>query len=402
MQRPIHPLFSLILIASLFLVFGCSQDPDQAQAPDRADVLAPATGADKTVIEGSIGVGSTYKLVCPDNWNGDLVIYSHGYAFPETDPALPDADDPSFEELRDALAGMGYGIAFSSYSETGWAVHRAIIESRQLKGLFAASFGMPDKTFLMGKSMGGVIVTYMAERNPGLFDGVLQLCGATGGTDMALGYVYDVRLMFDCFYPGVLPGTAFDIPEGLHWTTVQGLAYMALVSNPMPAFEMAGVDRLNIAYASPAELIEAIIWGLIFHTVAAEDFIDRLHGHDFYDNSEIWYGGSSDDDALNACVVRQTGTRDAEAYLDRWYEPSGKLKIPAVAIHTTRDPVVQLAHMADYQAKVLAAGYGDNLVQHEIDRFGHCTFTLDEILAAFVELTDMAQVTEPLKVTFGD
>ena len=251
---------------------------------------------------------------------------------------------------------------------------------------------------VLALTAGGAIVTNMAEKNPALYDGVMQMCGVVGGTDMAVEYIYNLRLLFDCYYPGVLPGNAFDIPDDLHWTTVQGLAFMALMANPLPAFEMAGVDPLNIQYNSPDELVQAILWGLIFHTVAGEDFIDRLHGHNFFDNRDIWYTGSSDDEALNACVERRAATPDALAYLRRWYEPSGKLKIPAVSIHTTRDQIVQIFQEYDYQAKVEAAGYGDNLVQYYIDRFGHCAFTLEEMLAAFTELAARAEVTEPVKL----
>lgn len=394
--------FGLILILALAVgLVGCSRDAGETTLTTPSDPTASAPTVDKTYVEGSFGAGSTYKLMCPDDWNGDLVIYAHGYAFPETDPALPDADDPGFVALRDGLLDMGYGVAFSSYSETGWAVRKAVIESRQLRGLFAAEFGMPDRTFLMGLSMGGAVVTSMAEKNPGLYDGVLQMCGVTGGTDMAVQYVYNVRLMFDCFYPGVLPGTAFDIPEDLHWSTVQYLAFMALMANPGPAFEMAAVDQLNIAYNSPDELLEAILWGLIFHTAAGPDFVDRLHGHDFMGNMDTWYSGSSDDEALNACVERQAASPDALAYMNHWYEPTGKLRIPAVSIHTTRDPVVQIGHQADYLAKVVGAGYGDNLVQYQVDRFGHCAFTLEEMLGAFTELAARAEVTEPVKIRPG-
>ncbi|MCK9997109.1 MAG: hypothetical protein KAH56_12620, partial [Candidatus Krumholzibacteria bacterium] len=120
------------------------------------------------------------------------------------------------------------------------------------------------------------------------------------------------------------------------------------------------------------------------------------HGHDFFDNSEIWYSGSSDDEALNAAIPRFTSTPDAEAYLRQWYEPTGKLKIPAVTIHTTRDEVAQIFHEDRYFEKVSAAGYSDNLVQHYIDRFGHCAFTLDEILAAFNEMVAMGE--SPVKI----
>ena len=51
-----------------------------------------------------------------------------------------------------------------------------------------------------------------------------------------------------------------------------------------------------------------------------------------------------------------TATADAEAFMRNWYLPTGKLKIPAVTLHTTRDPVVQIFHEDSYAAAVEAAG----------------------------------------------
>jgi len=342
--------------------------------------------ADYSVVEGQFGTGSMYQLYCPTSWNGGLVVYAHGYAFPSEDPALPSIDD-----LRDALMEMGYGVAYSSYSQTGWAVHEAMNETRQLRGLFSGAFGHPDKTYLMGKSMGGNIAVALAERNPKLYDGVVPLCGVVGGTKMAVDYVFNVRLLFDYYYPGVLPGNANDVPEGLDPGTAFYLAQLALMANPMPAFELAGIHPTNIQYADATELFTAILTGIYFQVGSFNDFRERVHGHDFFDNTDVWYSGSSDDETLNAEIPRFSSTPDAEAYLRQWYEPSGKLKIPAVSIHTTRDEVVQVFQEDRYFDIVSEAGYSENLVQHYIDRFGHCVFTLEEILAAFDEMVAMSE-----------
>lgn len=377
----------LLCVILAITLFGCSTDiPDENSTPILVGASPDAPGALKAVVEGAIGNGAAYALHCPDDWNGDLVLYAHGYAFPENEPQLPDADDPSFVELRDALLDMGYGVAFSSYRETGWSVKEGMNDTRQLRGLFTSEFGRPNATYLIGKSMGGLIAVALAERNHNLFDGALPICGVLGGTDMAVDYIYNVRLLFDYFYPDVLPGSAGDVPEDLHWSTAQGLAYQAIIANPLPAFELAGVTQVSIQYQSAEELINAILTAIIFHTASFVDFIDRTHGHDFFGNMDVWYTGSADDEALNAGLDRYESTRDADAYIERWYEPRGKLRVPVVTLHTTRDQVVQIFQEHDFAAKVEAAGYDDMLVQHEIDRYGHCTFELEEILTAFEEL----------------
>ncbi len=385
----------LALLLILLALAGCSREENNSQnlalgGLEKDVVLDGAF----TMVEGEFGTGSMYQLYCPDNWNGGLVVYAHGYAFPNEDPALPS----DIYDLRDALLEMGYGVAYSSYSQTGWAVHVAMNETRQLRGLFSGAFSHPDKTYLMGKSMGGNISVALAERNPNLYDGVVPMCGVVGGTKMAVNYIFNLRLLFDYFYPGVIPGSVTDVPEGLDaGYAAFVLAYDALVDNPLPALEMAGIDPLNIQYADVPELITAIVTGIYFQVGSFHDFLARTHGHDFFDNSDVWYFGSNDDAVLNADLPRFTSTPDAEAFLRHWYEPTGKLKIPAVTIHTTRDEVVQIFQEDRYFEKVSERGYADNLVQHYIDRFGHCAFSLEEILAAFNEMVAMGDSQERRK-----
>ena len=48
-------------------------------------------------------------------------------------------------------------------------------------------------------------------------------------------------------------------------------------------------------------------------------------------------------DRVNAGAGRFTATKDALRYLDRYYVPDGKLDIPTITLHTTRDPLVPFA-----------------------------------------------------------
>jgi pimeloyl-ACP methyl ester carboxylesterase len=379
-------LFFLGLMILVVLV-GCSRDDSSTTGSATAGLEKDLIlDGDYTLVEGEFGTGSMYHLYCPDNWNGDLVVYSHGYAMPGEDPALPEIDP-----LRDALMDRGYGVAYSSYSEVGWAVHVAMNESRQLRGLFSGAFHHPDQTYLMGNSMGGLISVALAERNANLYDGVVPYCGAIGGGRMALDYVYTVRTLFDYYYPGVLPGDAQNVPEDLDYLTAQGLAYMAMTADPSGAMAMAGVMPLNMQFADAGELVQSVLWGITFQVASCRDMLERTHGHHFFDNSDVWYSNSPDDTALNEGVDRFTATADAEAFMRNWYLPTGKLKIPAVTLHTTRDPVVQIFHEDSYAAAVEAAGYTENLRQYAIDRFGHCYFTVEEIMAAFDEMLEMGE-----------
>jgi hypothetical protein len=41
---------------------------------------------------------------------------------------------------------------------------------------------------------------------------VLPACAVAGGLDRQVDFTANVRVLFDLFYPGVLPGTAVDVP----------------------------------------------------------------------------------------------------------------------------------------------------------------------------------------------
>src|SRR5712672_2410888 len=65
---------------------------------------------------------ASYIISVPSNWNGTLVLYSHGYVFPGQANPARDAGDPQTEA---ALLNQGYALAGSAYSTTGWALQQA-------------------------------------------------------------------------------------------------------------------------------------------------------------------------------------------------------------------------------------------------------------------------------------
>jgi pimeloyl-ACP methyl ester carboxylesterase len=385
----------LMVVVSIVVAVGCSEHDSEIQSSAVAPDLTATTANSVTVIEGELGTGAMYALFCPAEWNGDLVLYAHGYVFTFASVQLPNIDD-----LRDAWLDMGYGVAYSSYSENGFAVKEGRNNTKQLRGLFAANFGMPANTYVTGHSMGGLISLLLVERNPNLFAGALPLCGVVGSGQMAVDYVMGVRVLFDYFYPDVLPGDAQFVPPELDPATAVNLALAAILADPMPAFELAGVDPINIQYANVNELIDAILTNIFFHVGGWADFFDRTHQHEFFDNMDVVYTGSSDDVALNAGVDRFEATPDALQYFKQWYEPRGNLKIPVVTLHTSRDQLVQVFQQDRYAETVAAAGKSHLLVQHVIDRYGHCAFTLEEQLAVFAEMVELAN--NPPQVTRGN
>lgn len=346
------------------------------------------TLGEPTEITGELGPGALYSLTVPEDWNGDVIYFAHGY-IPRDDPLTLANGDP----LKSALVPLGYAVAQSSYSQNGWAVAEGIRQTHQLRGLFHANFGRPNRSYLIGQSMGGAIVLAMAEKFPRQYDGVLPMCGVVGGTYEQVNHVMTIRVLFDYFYPGVLPGNATYLPEGTDfWVDIYPVVVSAVGGNPGPGFELAGVVQADLDVSEFADLLYAMLFNLWGHTNFLKDFPIRTHGHPFFDNSEVLYTGSSDDDALNAGVDRFSPVaRPAEILMDRVFMPTGMLEIPVLTLHNASDPLVPISAVERLEALVEAAGSSDMLAQQTVSTFGHCEFTIPESLAAFFDLVNWVE-----------
>lgn len=383
-----HITRTLPLIAVAGLVLACS---DRPLAPiDDLPLFSKSKTDGPVFVEGDIGPGSHYCIHVPAAWNGDLVLFAHGYV-PPTAPLLT---CEQLAGMSDPLVAAGYAVAMSSYSENGFAIEDGINRTRQLRGVFKSKVGQPDRVFLMSGSLGAAVIMHLVQQNPQHYDGALPVCGIVGGPKTELYHMYNVRILFDYFYPGVLPGTPTEVPEGLDFgTEVAPAMVAAIMADTGKAMELASIEQVHMEYNDLNELIESIVGMVSFQMwpLFMQDVMERTHGHPFFDNTDVVYTGSSDDDALNAEVVRLAATRDALNELERWYWPTGNLQIPVLTLHTRRDPIVPLLHQELFADIVADAGRSDLLVQRVIDRFGHCAFAPEEQVQA---LNDLAQWAE--------
>lgn len=91
---------------------------------------------------------------------------------------------------------------------------------------------------------------------------------------------------------------------------------------------------------------------------------------------------------INARVARYRSTPDVQEFLDRYYEPTGRLKIPMSTLYNERDPVVPGFNETRYRERVARRGHASLLVQKSFaGRYGHTgLFSAQEIAQAFDEL----------------
>lgn len=376
-----------MILLSLFIILfsGCS-NPELAEiSPITAESFSFSRGVDLILIEGETGPGALYSMSIPAaGWNGDLILYCHGYINPELPVSLPDE-----EYLRNQFSALGYGFALSSYSDNGWVVMDALIRTQQLIELFTLNFGEPGDILAIGPSMGSMIPIMLAEKNSDIIDGALAISSFLGGTELLFERFLHIRVLFDYYYPDILPGGPFTIPEDVNFDTeVTPLIVGAILANILPAFELAAADQASMVYHSPEELFEAIIYPLHLFFVGGNDLLERTHGHIMVENIDTNYsiGGISAPD-VNTGVERFEATPDAQMYLKKWYEPSGDLKVPLMSVNTTRDPAVPIFHQTIYADRAVAEGASDLLFQIAIDRAGHIdSVTDDEIINSTIAL----------------
>lgn len=413
------PLLAGISLAAISCTDQSPVSPLLDPGVRTASVTTPGTGPWARVVEGETGPGSLYALYIPTNWNGDAIYYAHGIRPPLDPITLNDQDN--FFEVRDALGALGYAFAYSSFSENGLAIKDGAQRTHQLRSRLNAELpGKPQRSYLAGYSLGALVALDLGERFPGQYDGVLAMCGMVGGTPLELKYVGDVRALFDAYYPGVLPGNVISVPSTPPTIAqVQALVIGAITptaANPQATlglFAIASTVQTPLAYApigslgDPSStafrtLVGSLITALYYQLLGTPDVLGRTHGHSPFDNRNTTYIMGTPAvpvSALtpliasmiansNAGVTRYDITPDAQNYLDKYYVPTGGLKIPVVSVHNFWDPLVPYFHERAFGQTTAAAGASNMLLQRGVPSYGHCNFSTPHVVSSFQTLAN--------------
>ena len=395
MYRSHPPRLSVASLALMFAGACSDQSPvapmHNASAAARRDIGTPLTWANQ--ITGTTADGAQYAVYVPAAWNGDVVFYAHGVIPPQAPVILPVPDQnwDDIASLRDALGQAGFAIAYSSFGENGYAIKDGIQRTHQLRGIFTAKVGRPNRSFLVGHSLGSQVVQALAETYPDQYSGALAMCGVLGGTQLQTDYVGHTRALFDAFYPGVLPGNAMSMPDNIDPVNqIQIPAFLAIQANPGPVGLIAFANQVQLAGNNPTEWVTSLLNALVYHALGVNDLLSRTHGHVLFDNSTTQYNSAAFPDvyyaAANQNVMRFTATPDAMAWLANNYEPTGNLRIPMITLHQQRDRLVPFRHEAAYLAKVTAAGKTANLLQRSQNDYGHCELGTAAMMQSFNDL----------------
>lgn len=346
--------------------------------------------------DGHQASGAVYRICMPaaDEWNGDWVIYAHGYvaynepiAIPEDQLVLP-GDFP----IPEMVNGLGYAFATTSYSVNGLAVRQGLDDLRDLVKIVRAAHrreGTPGRAYLVGASEGGIITALALEQHADVFDGGLSACGPVGNFYWQLNYWGDVRVLFDYFFPGVLPGSPVEIPQEVidQWEEVyRPRIEAALRGAPSHLSQLLTVAHIPSHPTDAEANIEAVLDLLWYNVFATNDGIAKLGGQP-YDNSRRFYFGSDNDRLLNQQVARFSAESAPVDEVNTHYQTSGDLGGPLVTLHTLGDPIVPYWHEWLYRQKIKA--HGDEALHVNIPvilRYGHCNISAVHALLGFVWL----------------
>jgi pimeloyl-ACP methyl ester carboxylesterase len=346
--------------------------------------------------------GAIYRICMPASipWNGDLIIWAHGYVEATRPVAIPE------EQLciggtfcvPDISNALGYGFITTSYRMNGM-VTTGVDDVAELVDIFAAAHGAPRRVYLIGASEGGLVTTLGVEQRPDLFDGGLAACGPIGDFRRQLDYYGDFRVLFDYFFPGLMPGSPVSIPDDLisNWDTFWSDTVRPVVFDPANAGLLAQLQKTAHATYDRKDLttLEKTVHDALWYNVfATNDIISKLGGQPF-DNIGRRYRGSSNDPALNAAVARFGADPAALAAIDSMFETSGDLHQPLVTLHTWMDQQVSFAQELFYGRKLRDAGTSAERVLIPAFRYGHCNFKPWEALLSFAILVKRVSGTAP-------
>ncbi len=344
--------------------------------------------------------GGVYRICMPNpinSWNGDLVVYAHGYATEFNALEIPDdeltlSDGTSIIEL---INSRGYAFAVTSFSKNGLAVREGLEDILELVDLFIAAHGKPKKVLLIGASEGGLITALAMEQYPDLFDAGLSLCGPIGNFRKQINYIGDFRVLFDYFFPGILPGDVTHVPNAQtvfdNWETVYKPAITAAINNhPEKTEQLLDVSNAATSPFDASTISETILELCRYCVFSVNDATAVLGGQPF-DNQSKKYKGSEDDEHLNNAVPRYQANALAVEELQRHYQTSSTLLAPLVVMSNIPDHVVPGWHSKMYTAHIIENGSCDSYIYYPVWRYGHCNFTENEALAAFSTLVMKAE-----------
>ena len=353
--------------------------------------------------------GAGYRIEVPDNWNGTLVLWFHGFT------GLNEAGTAAREYLvfgdlppRELLIATGVAWAASTAGASGYVPAVAVDDLLSVKDIFVEEFGEAEQVYGVGLSLGGAAAQLIAQEFPEEVDGAVALCGALSNVEvvdliaswhaLALWFIGEAPSRVDA--DGLVEWSralgSVDEVNRLHLTAAGeqfASVLEALTGGPRWGFR----EGLRRQWERGFE-VGALLWPDFIGSAALEEPGGVVAVNPLVvgaiDTREVVYEAGVDSGVDVAALNREV-VRLASSPADRMNPAigvaSGRLKVPLLTVKGTGDLFTPISLDRSYLARVRSAGDEANLVMRAVRRSGHCRFTTPEITRALLDLATWAR-----------
>ena len=377
-----------LAVLAWLVIFGApyvtADQPPQYFVDETRLPFDALTGTTTTRLWGVHG-GAGYRIEVPQNWNGDLVLYAHGFRGGGLELTV------SNPPIRRYLIDHGFAWAASSYATNGYDVTQGVKDTHDLGTLFNGLVANPNRVYFTGTSMGGHITGVAIEQYPNAYDGAMPMCGVMGD-----------NTLFDYFVENHLVGhelagldVSFPFPAGYSTTIVPQLR--AAFGAPFPT----ALTPLGQTYANVVENLSGgdrpmFDQAFRFSPTGGNFLLSQGVGSaaGTRTNVDTVYqidsdpALSSEEIALNDGILRidLRPQYRHENGLARVPAIEGNLQMPVLSMHTLGDLFVPFSMEQIYARRAAANGAGDLLVTRAIRDINHCGFAAAEMERGFADL----------------
>jgi hypothetical protein len=371
--------------------------------------LTDAAGAAISSVHAGIRDGAAYRVEVPLRWNGELVVYAHGYRGTGT---IVYVDNPA---LRAYYIARGFAWAASSYATNGYDVGQGVRDSYSMIDAFRQVIGRaPRDVYMSGASMGGQITAVAIEKHPSAFVGAMPYCGVLGDTRL-FDYFLDANVT-----AAALAGVHIDFPLQPpadyqdQWRTQVGRIRPALgvTTGAPPKLTAAGrtwsaVVERRTGGVRPGFAGSFAYWNAVPSLAPLNDlpFLFGLYPGLTGGTANIAAGNVTDNRftlyrstdrrwpttaewRLNAGVLRVKHTDTADPGLGGVPRVVGRPPVPVLSLHDIGDLFVPFSMEQVYAQRAAANGRSRLFVSRAIRGVGHCDFTQPELRTGFDDLVD--------------
>jgi pimeloyl-ACP methyl ester carboxylesterase len=338
--------------------------------------------------------GGAYRVEIPDTWNGELVLWAHGYVAnagaqgSRLRVGVPGVGQGS--PFREHLITGGFAWAASSYRCNGYVPGQGLLDTMALIDVFKRVYGgnAPQRVYLTGVSMGGHITLLGMQEFPTAFGGGLALCASGPGE---MDFLTSVSAASELI-TGVTVTEATRQRDVDRLTTVLGKppAYtekgrqlasvqVEISGGPRP-FALDGLGSRFIENASTVAGRGDDVWSRVASNTDVKYHIDD--------------GLGLTDAAINNSVRRKAADAEMRSVRGPYEEAipfDGRIERPVLTLHGSGDLYVPISLEQSLRRVVDDAGKSSSLVQRIIRSPGHCNFSAPEQADAFDALVEWAR-----------